>query len=130
MLEHEKKNRVTKSKVEKMMRQIENYRPPPPDDETIEEKGIDSVQDLGSFAVLPRDPQPFVRSQEVSVKETSQSGMHPVISGAGFSFVTPVNVVSPASTIDQQEPRPPAERDSKAGMYATMTNFANPRLSA
>ena len=36
MLEHEKKSRVTKSKVEKMMRQVESYRPPPPDEDSSE----------------------------------------------------------------------------------------------
>lgn len=36
MLEHEKKSRVTKSKVEKMMRQIEGYRPPPTDEDSSE----------------------------------------------------------------------------------------------
>jgi hypothetical protein len=70
-----------------------------------------------------------VRSPDLSKQATSQSGLRPVISGAAFSFVTPVNVISPASTIDHQESRPP-ENDANAGMYATMTNFANPRLSA
>jgi hypothetical protein len=55
MLDHEKKNRVTRSKVENMMNQVESYRTPSQEEDSSEGRRIDSVQDLD----LPQ-PQPTV----------------------------------------------------------------------
>ena len=58
MLDHERKNRVTRSKVEKMMKQVESYKAPSVEQESTEGRPVESVNDLD----MPEEPQPTVKS--------------------------------------------------------------------
>lgn len=114
LLEHEKKSRVSRSRVRKMVDYATQYVPA----ERMEVKST-NVEPEDNYGIASGDANDAteVRTHMLSLRAASQSGPPPLASPDVHSVATPFGLGSPASTIERVEQGP--ESGERQKQYTT-----------